>query len=163
MTIRAFAAAFVAAVLLSACAGSSNMVVAPNRSDFNTQSVTLRYEGATLDVEQESVDELQKYMKEEFFGKKGAFTEGPGMTVKYGFMTFDEGSQAARYLLLGIGGGEAKMVVRAEFLDADGHSLAVIQSEGRLNGGLFGGDAGSAIHGAAKEISAYASENFAAQ
>ncbi|MBC2777864.1 DUF4410 domain-containing protein [Parasphingopyxis marina] len=161
--IRSLIAAVAATIVLSACAGSSNMVISPNRTAYTAQSVTLEYDGGTIDVEQDSVDELQRYMDEEFFGdaqNAAAFARGSELTVRYGFMTFDEGSQAARYFLGGLGGGEARMVVRAEFFDPQGNSLAVIQSEGRLGGGFFGGDAGSAIRGAAREIATYAVDNF---
>lgn len=64
-------------------------------------------------------------------------------------------------MLGGLAGGEAKMVVRAEFFDAAGNSLAVINAEGTISGGFLGGDAGSGLRGAAKEIAAYAAANFA--
>ena len=137
------------------------MVIAPNTTACKAKQVTLSYENATVQVEDECVAELKRYMEDEFFGKEALFTRGEQLTVKYGFMTFDEGSQAARYFLSGLGGGEAKMVVGAEFFDAQGNSLAKIQSEGRLGGGFFGGDAGSAIKKAAQEIADYAEATFA--
>lgn len=149
-----------AAMLVSACAGSSNMVVTPNQSSFRTREVALKYEGATVEAEGKGVAELKKYMTQAFY-EKGLFQPGEKLTVKYGFMTYDEGNQAARYFLGGIGGGEAKMVVGAEFYDANGNLLAKIQSEGRLNGGFFGGDASGAIKKAAEEIASYAAANFA--
>ena len=55
-------------------------------------------------------------------------------------------------MLGGLAGGEAKMVVRAEFFDAAGNSLAVINAEGTISGGFLGGDAGSGLRGAAKKL-----------
>lgn len=153
-------AAVLAGTLVAGCAGSSNMVVTPNQSDFRSQTVDLVYGGATVSAEDEGVTELKRYMEEAFY-EKGLFSRGAGLTVKYGFMTYDEGSQAARYFLGMIGGGEAKMVVGAEFYDTNGNLLARIQSEGRLNGGFFGGDASSAVKKAAQEIANYAAANFA--
>ena len=98
---------------------------------------------------------------EKAFYEKGVFKRGDKLTVKYGFMTYDKGSQAARYFLGGLGGGEAKMVIGAEFYDADGNLLAKIQSSGWLNGGIFGGSSSSAVKKAAEEIANYAKANFA--
>ena len=136
------------------------MVVMPNESTFRSPTVALVYGGATVQAQDEGVTELKEYMEKAFF-EKGLFSKGDGLTVKYGFMTYDEGSQAARYFLGGIGGGEAKMVVGAEFYDKSGKLLAKIQSEGRLNGGFFGGDSSSAIKKAAQEVADYAKANFA--
>ncbi|MEO0500124.1 MAG: hypothetical protein AAF205_06145, partial [Pseudomonadota bacterium] len=151
-SILALAGVFV----LSACAGSSNMVMQPNKAAYKANAVNLVYEGATVDVEEKDVAELQKFMENEFFGGDTPFVRGEDLTVRYGFMQFDEGSQAARYFLGVVGGGEAKMIVGAEFVDNQGNVVSKIQSEGRLNGGFFGGDAGSATKLAAREIADYA-------
>lgn len=139
------------------------MILTPNTSEYRTSNVTLEYGGGTVEVEQESVVELQRYMREEFFDpERGAiFSEGEGLRVQYGFVTFDEGSQAARYFLGIVGGGEAEMTVRARFYDAEGNLLAEIQPTGRVSGGFFGGDAGSALRNIAIETAEYAAANFA--
>lgn len=161
LRLRQLAVVVVAGSMLAACAGSSNLVMNPNRSTYKAQAASLVYDGGTVNVEDGSAAELKKYMEQAFYEKGVNFGRGSELTVKYGFMSFDEGSQAARYLLGPIGGGEAKMVVGAEFFDAAGNSLAKIQSEGRLSGGFFGGDASSAIKKAAEEVAAYAKANFA--
>lgn len=162
-SLRGVMAAAIAGLLLSACAGGSYTVVAPNQSAYKAQSVELVYDGGTVAVDDKAAAELKKYMEEAFFGKnaKAKFSRGNQLTVKYGYMGFDEGSQAARYFLGPIGGGEAKMVVGAEFIDASGKTLAKIHSEGRLSGGFFGGDSSSAIKKAAEEVATYAGANFA--
>lgn len=160
LKVRGVAVVATAALLLSACAGGSNLVVNPNRSTVKTEAVELVYEGGTVNVPDQATAELKRYMDEAFFKKTGMFARGSGITVKYGFMSFDEGSRAARYFLGPIGGGEAKMVIGAEFFDTQGNSLAKIQSEGRLSGGLLGGDSSSAIKKAAEEVANYAKANF---
>ena len=137
------------------------MVLQRNTTSYTASNVTLEYGAGTIDVEADSVTELQAYMREEFYENNPVFAEGSGLTVKYGFVTFDEGSQLGRYMLGGLAGGEAKMVIRAEFFDAAGNSLSAINAEGTISGGFFGGDAGSGLRGAAKEIAAYAAANFA--
>ena len=146
---------------LGACAGGSNLVMEPNKSEYRSRTVTLGYAGSTVNIPEKASGELKKYMQARFFKEGTVFKEGDGLTIRYQYVSYDEGSQAARYFLGVIGGGEAKMVVQAEFLDPEGTVLAKIQSEGRLSGGVFGGDAGSAINRAAHEIAEFAEANFA--
>ena len=148
--------------MVAACASSSNLILTPNTSSYRTTTATLIYGGGTIDVEEDSVKELKHYMREEFFLERDPlFSEGPGMRVEYGFMQFDEGSQAARYFLGFVGGGDAEMVVRVRFYDPDGNLLAEIQPTGRVSGGLLGGDAGSALRNIAIETATFAEQNFA--
>ena len=151
-----FAAA--AALALSACAGSDLMVLEKNSSNYSSNVVNLVYEEATVPVDPGKQALLAKYMDDAFTDV--GFTLGEGLTMRYGFIGYDEGSQAARYFLGGIGGGEAKMVLRAEFYDRDGNKLASVQSEGRLAGGLLGGDSDTAMMKAAEELADYAKANF---
>ena len=150
-----------AAFSLSACMSNSSYIVqAANTSNYSATAVQLVYDDATVQVEQEKVELLNGYLAEAMFeNDKSNFVPGEGLTVKYGFVGYDEGSQAARYFAGGLAGG-AKMVIVAEFLDAEGNSLSKIQSEGSVAGGFFGGDSDSAIKGAAKQIAKYARENF---
>lgn len=99
-------------------------------------------------------------MQEAFFEKDAAFSHGRGLTVRYRFVGFDRGSRMSRYFLGGLAGGEAEMVLEAEFVAPDGKVLAKVQSQGRVNGGFFGGSSNSAIDGAVKEIRDYAVANF---
>lgn len=103
---------------------------------------------------------LQSRMREAFFGKDAPFTRGNDLTIRYRFVGFDRGRRLSRYMLGGLAGGEAQMVIEAEFVAPDGKVLAKIQSQGRVNGGVFGGSSNSAIDGAVKEIRDYATANF---
>jgi hypothetical protein len=151
-----------AMVALSACASSNNIVLAPNSTNYTSPAVALVYDNATVQVEDKKVALLGKYLEEALFDADPAFAKGQGLTIKYGFIGYDEGSQAMRYLAGPLAGG-AKMVIVAEFFDPNGKSLAKIQSEGTVSGGFFGGDSDSAIKGAAKKIAKFAEENFAAR
>ena len=156
------AAALAAASLaLSACASSNNIVLAANTTNYTASKVALVYDNATVKVEDKKVALLNKYLEQALFDSDARFAKGEGLTIKYGFIGYDEGSQAMRYLAGPLAGG-AKMVIVAEFLDPAGNSLAKIQSEGTVSGGFFGGDSDSAIKGAAKKIANFAEENFAA-
>lgn len=157
-----WAAALAAASFgVSGCASSNNIVLAPNSTHYTSSNVSLVYDNATIKVEDKKVELLNKYLEEALFNSDAAFAKGDGLTIKYGFIGYDEGSQAMRYLAGPLAGG-AKMVIVAEFFDPAGNSLAKIQSEGTVAGGFFGGDSDSAIKGAAKKIAKFAEENFAA-
>jgi hypothetical protein len=156
------AALAAASFALSACASSNNIVLAANTTNYQSSNVALVYDNATVKVEDQKVALLNKYLEEALFDKDAVFAKGEGLTIKYGFIGYNEGSQAMRYLAGPIAGG-AKMVIVAEFLDPAGKSLAKIHSEGSVSGGFFGGDSDSAIKGAAKKIAAFAEENFAAR
>lgn len=147
---------------LSGCASSNNIVLAPNSTNYTSSKVALVYDNATVKVEEGKVALLNRYLEQEMFNNKSKFAKGQGLTIKYGFIGYNEGSQALRYLTGPIAGG-AKMVIVAEFVDPNGKSLAKIQSEGTVSGGLFGGDSDSAIKGAAKKIAKFAEENFASR
>jgi hypothetical protein len=146
---------------VSGCASSNNIVLAPNSANYKSSNVALVYDNATVKVEDKKVALLNKYLEEALFDSDAVFAKGEGLTIKYGFIGYDEGSQAMRYLAGPLAGG-AKMVIVAEFLDPAGNSLAKIQSEGTVAGGFFGGDSDSAIKGAAKQIAKFAEQNFAA-
>ena len=155
----AVAALAAASFTLSACASSNNIVLAANSTNYKSPNVALVYDNATVKVEDGKVALLNKYLEEALFDGSPVFSKGQGLTIKYGFIGYDEGSQAMRYLAGPLAGG-AKMVIVAEFLDPSGKSLAKIQSEGTVSGGFFGGDSDSAIKGAAKKIAKFAEDNF---
>ena len=158
--IFAVAALAAASVNLSACASSNNIVLAANSTNYKSPNVSLVYDNATVKVEDGKIALLNKYLEEALFDGSPVFAKGEGLTIKYGFIGYNEGSQALRYLAGPIAGG-AKMVIVAEFVDPSGKSLAKIQSEGTVSGGFFGGDSDSAIKGAAKKIAKFAEDNFA--
>lgn len=127
---------------------------------MHAQSVKLEYEQGGAAVTQDAAAYLQRKMEEAFFGPNQPFTRGNDLTVRYRFVGFDRGSRISRYLLGGLAGGEAEMVIEAEFVRPDGTVLAKVQSQGRVNAGFFGGSSNSAIDGAVKEIRDYAIANF---
>lgn len=157
--IRLAALAAIAATL-SACGASHMVVMEPNRSAVKAEGVQLVYDDSVMGVPQEAVDKVKRYMQDRFFGEGAAFTRGNEMTVRYGFVGFDEGSQFSRWFFGGLGDGKATMVIQAEFVDQNGNVLAKVQSEGELSAGFFGGDSDSAIKKAVGEIGDYAETNF---
>jgi len=153
-------ALLVAAAPLSACASNHLLVQQPASSRFHAQSVTLSYQGGGAAATDDAAAYLQQKMKEAFFEKDAPFSQGNELTVRYRFVGFDRGSRMSRYFLGGLAGGEAEMVIEAEFVAPDGKVLAKVQSQGRVQGGFFGGSSNSAIDGAVKEIHDFAVANF---
>jgi uncharacterized protein YcfL len=153
-------ALLLAATTVTGCASNHLIVEQPAVSAVHAQSVTLDYQAAGAAVTADAAAYLQSKMQDAFFGKDAAFTHGKDLTIRYRFVGFDRGSRLSRYLLGGLAGGEAQMVIEAEFVAPDGTVLSKIQSQGRVNAGFFGGSSNSAIDGAVKEIRDYALANF---
>ncbi len=148
----------IAASLMLAACGSSNLVVLNPVKPVRTDTVQLVYEDSTVGVPDEAVAHTKQYMREAFFeGDAPAFREGMnGVTIRYGFIGFKDGSRIGRYFLGGLGNGGAKMVLRAEFYDAGGAKIGEVQSSGEIRGGFLGGSSNSAIKKAVDEIATYA-------
>lgn len=157
---RSILLALLIAAPISACASNHILVEQPAVTAFHTQSVALDYEAGGAGVTDDAAAYLQRKMQEAFFSGDTPFARGNGLTIRYRFIGFDRGSRMGRYFLGGLAGGEAQMVIQAEFVAPDGKVLAKIQSQSRVNGGFFGGSSNSAIDGAVKEIRDYAVANF---
>jgi hypothetical protein len=155
-TFTAVALAFT----LSACANSALMVETPNTSSYKTSTASISYDTSNVDVDQENIDYTQNEMQEAFFGgDKPLFSEGSGITVKYRYIGFDEGSQALRYLAGPIAGG-SKVLLEVDFIDSNGTMLSQVRAEGSVSGGFFGGSNKSGIKQAVNKVADYASKEF---
>ena len=161
MKIRVLAGAvLLASVSLAGCASNHLLVEQPAVAQIHAQSLKLDYEAGGAPVTSDAAAYLQHKMQQAFFQAGGPFAQGDDLTLRYRFIGFDKGSRLSRYFLGGLAGGEAQMVIQAEFVGRDGKVLAKIQSQSRVNGGAFGGSSNSAIDGAVKEIRDYAVANF---
>lgn len=151
------------AAALAGCATSHTIVTQPNGTSVRAKTVTLVYDDSTVGAPAEAETSIKNYMTERFFAQKHpAFTPGPDLTVRYRFVGYDEGNRMTRWLTSSFGGGgDAHMIVEAEFLDSNGATLSKIQSQGEVGAGIFGGSHRSAIKKAADEVATYAERNFA--
>lgn len=150
----------VIALALSACANSSLLVEKPNVSKYRTDSATLVAGQSTIEIDPKDMEYTQKKLEEEFFGGKDpVFAKGDGVTIKYRYLSFDEGDRALRYLLGGLAGG-AKLVLEVEFIDKSGNSLAIVRSEASVAGGFAGGSHRSGVDKAAQKLAEYARQEF---
>lgn len=160
MKFRSIALAGALAWALAGCANSSLLVEQPYTGSFRTMSATIVANTSTVAVDQENLDYTQRELEEAFFGGDDpVFTRGDGMTVRYRYLGFDEGSQALRYLTGPIAGG-SKVVLEVEFVGPSGEVLSTVRGEGTVSGGFFGGSNKSGIDNAIKEIATYAEERF---
>lgn len=145
---------------VAGCANSSLLVERPYAGSFRTMSAMVVANTSTVTVDQENLDYTQRELEEAFFGgDTPLFARGNGMTVRYRYLGFDEGSQALRYLTGPIAGG-SKVVLEVEFVSPDGQVLSVVRGEGTVAGGFFGGSNKSGIDMAIEEIATYAEERF---
>lgn len=154
--------AIIASLAMVGCSNSALIVESANTSDYRTSSAEIAYDPRGVEIDQDNQDYTADKMSEALFGGDNPiFAEGDGMSVKYRYMAFDEGSQALRYLMGPIAGG-SKVLLEVDFVDPSGNILATVRGEGSVSGGFFGGSNKSGIDGAIKKIAAYAEENFAA-
>lgn len=146
------------ALLLAACGSSNLVVLEPVKAPVRTDTVQLLYEDSTVGVPDDAVAHTKEYMQEAFFGgDQPVFHRGEnGVTIRYGYIGFKDGSRLGRYFLGMLGNGGANMVLRAEFYDATGNKIGEAQSTGEINGGFLGGSSNSAIKKAVEEIADYA-------
>lgn len=155
-----FVLAALAAFALSACANSSLLVEQPNSSDYTTGSLRISHASDSIDVDEENLTYTQAKLEEELLGgDEPLFEAGEGMTVRWRYVGFNEGSRAGRYLTGGLAGG-SKVTLEVEFVDPDGNVLAVVRGEGSVNGGFFGGSNKTGIDKAIEEIAEYAAREF---
>lgn len=155
------AAALAAAIALTACASGTTTVLAPPQPAAQTTYSTLRLESGadTVTIPADARAHFEKRLNEYLFAANSGFTPGDGLTLRYRFIQFDEGSRALRYLL-GFGAGKGKMTAEVVFLDKEQKELAKINVEGEINMGFFGGDFDEAISRAARQVADYAIKTF---
>lgn len=152
-------AAFITASL-SACANSALTVEQPSTVAYKTQSAMVVAGDSTVGVDVENAAYTQRKMEDAFFGgDTPLFQRGDGITVRYRYMAFEEGSQVGRYLTAGIAGG-SKVVLEVQFIRPDGTVLSVVRSEGTVAGGFFGGSNKTGIDKAVKKAADYAVATF---
>lgn len=150
-----------AAVMLSACASSALTVESPAVAGFRTDSVSIeRDPQMPVSVDAENLAYTQRQLEEAFFGGKAPlFDRGSGMTVRYRYVGFNEGSRVGRYLTGGFAGA-SKVVLETDFVAPDGRVLGTVRGEGEVRAGFAGGSNKSGIDKAVKKIAEYAAANF---
>ena len=149
------------ALALSACASGALTVETPNASDYRTDTATIVHDNSRVEVDENNLTYTEeKLAKELYEGEDAPFSKGDGLTIKYRYVGFDEGSRAARYLLGPFAGG-SKIHLEVDFVSPAGEVLATVRGEGSVSGGFMGGSNKSGIDKAIKEVAEYAAKEFA--
>lgn len=153
-----FAAA--AAVALSGCASSMLSVEKPYAGTQRFDTASVVYDESSVPVDADNLEYTKNKMEAAFYeGESPIFTKGDGLTVKWRYVGFNEGSRLGRYMLPGIAGG-SKILLEADFVDADGTVLSTVRGEAEVGGGFAGGSNKTGIDKAVKEIATYAAAKF---
>lgn len=159
--MRKIAFAALAALTLAGCANSALTVETPNRSDFRAAAASVERDPEMIvAVDSANLAYTQQELEKALFtGKAPLFDRGSGLTVRYRYVGFEEGSRLGRYLTAGMTGG-SQVVLEVDFLGPDGAVLSTVRSQGNVSGGLFGGSNKSGIDKAVKKIAEYAAAQF---
>jgi hypothetical protein len=155
-----FFVAFIAAVVLSACASGTVTVLQPAQSAAGSFQ-TLKIESAedTVTIPADARAHFEKRLNEYLLSEKSRFKPGDDLVLRYRFIQFDEGSRALR-CIVGFGAGKGKMTAEITYFDKDQNELAKITVEGEISVGFFGGDFDQAISEAAKKVADYTQKTF---
>lgn len=157
--IRFVLAAF-AALSLSACASSVLVVEQPYAGQEKFTAATVEFDNGGVPIDNDNRAYTQEKLEQELFmGDSPIFAKGDGLTVKWRYVGFNEGSRLGRYLTGGIGGG-SKVVLEVDFINQSGEILATVRGEGSVGGGLFGGSNKTGIDKAARHVADYAASNL---
>ena len=151
---------FIGAFVFTGCGAGKTMVLKPPEMKLRAVSRDLSEAKSTVSVPAEIKLEFEEKLKEVLFGE-GGFQEGQDLKIKYRFIQFTPGNQFTRWFWGGIGNaGEGSLTIEAKYFDVADKELSVIQTEGKIGSGAFGGDLSFAIQKAAEEIANYTKVNF---
>jgi len=149
------------ALSLSACANSALTIESADRSDYRSITAMVeRDREMVVPVDAENLTYTQKQLEEALFaGDAPLFKRGDGLTVRYRYVGFNEGSRVGRYLTAGLTGG-SKVVLEVDFVGPDGTVLSTVRGEGSVSGGMFGGSNKSGIDKAVDRVAEYAAMHY---
>jgi hypothetical protein len=153
-------AALAFALLLGGCSfgGSRTLIIDPVDTPMKVSTVTVIESRHTANMSPEDRQLFRKKLAAALY-EDGQFTEGGEMVIEYRILLHDPGDQAARYFI-GLGAGEAEVIVEVSFLDQHGEQVSEIECSGRLTMGTFGGDFHAAYDKVVEEIVSYVESNF---
>lgn len=163
MMIRKMLLLGVSVLLLSACGSSRNVVIDPVREAAGPfASVQLKEGESTIDLAADDKAYFEEKMSE-YLSPHFVFGTSNELHIVYSFIGFEEGSRGKRWLAGGIGNwGEGSLVIQTQYMTADGKILSTINTDASISGGFFGGDIESTFKKAARKLSDYTIQQFAA-
>lgn len=160
MKLSSWAGLCAAALLLSACGASKNVVIAPPESNNHFSSIRIVEQNSTVKVEENDTHYFREKLTE-YLGDEFQQSNDDSLVLSYSFIGFDRGNRLKRYLSGGVGNwGEGGLVIQTTFRDPEGNELAKINTDASIDGGVFGGDIQSAFKKAAQKIAEFTTNNF---
>ena len=146
--------------VFAGCGAGRTLVLKPPEMKLRAVSVELSETKSTVSVPADIKFEFEEKLKELLFGE-GGFQKGQDLKIKYRFIQFNPGNQFTRWFWGGIGNaGEGSLTIEAKYFDVADRELSLIQTEGKIGSGAFGGAMSFAIQKAAEEIADYTKVNF---
>lgn len=163
MIVMARHAAALGAVLLlfglTACMprhGTTAVVEGGTPTAKKFRSVKIQEAAGTAATASETASVFRERLELRFADRQVPF--GSDLTLTYRIVSFDPGDRGARWV--GFGGGIGSLVVEVTYTDRSGQQLTKVQTDGKVIGGLLGGDSELAVRNAAWEVVEYTVENF---
>jgi hypothetical protein len=145
---------------LVGCGAGKTLVMKPPATKVKVSSVDFSEEGSTVNVPEKIRRTFQEKLSKVLF-KEGTFQKGSDLEIVYRFIQYDPGNQFTRWFWGGIGNaGEGTLTIEAKFFDAHDKELSVIQVEGKIGSGFFGGSFDLALEKAANEIVEYLQQHY---
>ena len=158
-------------VLLSAClfvlaaCGTSTNIVKQSAIDKTgdrhaVHAITIAEANHTVDVPADMREHLKSALEDNLY-QHHQFQQGNQLTLRYRFISYKKGDRLKRWLSDSTGSwGEGSLVVQTQFLDQSGTVVAEMETEGRIDSGIFGGAIESAANRVAEDLAQYAANSF---
>ena len=147
-------------ISLAGCGASKLLVLEPLELSGDIDGITIKQDKNTVGVPEKVVAYFNKKLHKKLY-EELKYKKGKSVTLRSRFISYNEGSRLARYMLAGIGNaGEASLTVAVDFLDNNGKVIGKIQVEGKISSGIGGGSSYSAIDKVINNILDYVASNI---
>ena len=147
-------------VFVTGCGAAGILVVKSPETRVRVSSVNVYEEKSAIVVPVEVRLATQQKL-EQLLYSRGVFTKGSELSIRYRFVHLDPGNRFNRWFWSSFGNsGEGSITIQARFFDSANVELAVVEAEGLVWNGLFGGGLLSAVEKAAEELADYAHLNY---
>jgi hypothetical protein len=145
------------AIFCIGCGTAKTIVLEPvcTIQPFESATVDIHRDDNTINVPEKVQAKFEQLLAKRLY-KNDLISKGKDLTLKYRFVQYNEGSRLARYMTGGIGStGESSLTIFVDYVDSQGNVIGKIQTEGRIDSGLFGGSFEEAMEKAADDIVDY--------
>jgi hypothetical protein len=155
---------FISLLILNGC-GSSRTLDAQISPEYQRgekySSINITQDEHSVIVPQEGIKHFRNSLMQNLEDDVG-FKKGNDLTIKYKFISYNEGNRFERWFTGGLmGSGKASLIVEASFVNKKGIEIGKVKTQGKIGGGFLGGSVDHALENAAEEISRYASQFYA--